>query len=55
MSDFNDAWSEGRQAYTDGDDKSECPYRSGQSRTDWLLGWESAWNEDDSDDRMPDD
>ena len=51
---MNDEWQEGNDAYNAGDDKSECPYRSGQKRTDWLAGWEAAWEGDDSDDRQPD-
>jgi ribosome modulation factor len=51
---MNDEWQEGRDAYNEGEDKSDCPYNSGQKRTDWIHGWESAWNDDDSDDRLPD-
>jgi ribosome modulation factor len=51
---MNEEWQEGRDAYTNGDDKSDCPYRGGQKRRSWLEGWENAWSEDDSDDRLPD-
>jgi ribosome modulation factor len=47
MSDFHPAWEEGRQAYVDGDDESDCPYRKGtENYQHWIDGYESASNDD---------
>lgn len=51
---MNEEWQEGRQAYVDGDDESDCPYRTGVKRMHWLEGYSSAQDEDDTDDRIPD-
>ena len=52
---MNEDWQDGRQAYADGDEQSDCPSNlRGQRRKDWLAGWMSAWEEDDSNDRQPD-
>lgn len=36
---------EGWDAFDKGEQKSDCPYKEGQEREDWLDGWEAAYQE----------